>query len=91
MPKIDPWNASGTVIHAAADKVLSKCTARAHLGNINYCLTFLQGVVVRSSDGKEGGVKRMQWKLNANLSILNQEGAEIGSKKLTLGAVLIKN
>ncbi len=56
-PKIDPRNAPGTVVHAAANKVLGKCTARAHLGNTNYCLTFLKGVVIHSSDGKEGGAK----------------------------------
>ncbi len=84
MPKINPRNAPGTIIHAAANKVLDKCTARAQLGNPNYCLTFFQGVVVRSSDGKERGVKRVQWKLNANFSILNQEGAEIELKNVDI-------
>jgi hypothetical protein len=54
MPKIDPRNAPGTIVHAAAGKVLGKRKARAHLGITNYCLTFLQGVIIRSSDGKEG-------------------------------------
>jgi hypothetical protein len=85
MPKIDPRNALGTIVNAAANKVLGKCTAGAHLGNTNYCLTFFQGVVFGSSDGrKEGGTKRAQWKLNANLSILIQEGAEIELKNIDI-------
>ena len=52
MPKIDSRNAPGTVVHAAADKVLGKRIAKAYLGNTNYCLTFLQGVVVHASDGR---------------------------------------
>jgi hypothetical protein len=78
MPKIDLRNAPGTVVRAAANKVLGKCTARAHLSNTNYCLTFQIGVIIRSSDGKEGGSKCAQWKLNSKFSILNQEGAELG-------------
>jgi hypothetical protein len=54
MPKIDPRNAPGNVAQAATNKVPDKHTARAHLGYTNYCLTFLQCVVVYSSDGKEG-------------------------------------
>jgi hypothetical protein len=84
MPIIDPRNAPGTVIHAAASKILGKCTARAHLGNTNYCLTFLQGVIIRSSNGKEGGAKPTQWKLNVNFSIPNQEGAEIVLKNFNI-------
>jgi hypothetical protein len=84
MPKIDPRNAPGTVVHAAADKVLGKCTAKAYLGNINFCLTFLQGVVVHASDGKEGGAKRAQWKLNANFSLLDQEGAVFQTKNVDI-------
>jgi hypothetical protein len=32
MPKIDPRNAFGTAVHAAADKVLGKRMAKAYLG-----------------------------------------------------------
>jgi hypothetical protein len=74
MPKIDPRNAPGTVVHAA----------KAYLSNTIYCLTFLQGVVVRASDGKEGGVKCMQWKLNVKFSLLNQEGAVFQTKNVDI-------
>ncbi len=84
MLKIDPRNAPGTIVHAAVNKVLGKHTTRAHLGNTNYCLTFLQGAIVHSSDGKEGGAKRVQWKLNVNYSILNQDGAEIELKNIDI-------
>jgi hypothetical protein len=77
MPKIDPRNAPGTIVQSVADKVLGKCTAMAQLDNTNYYLTFLQGVVVFSSDGMEGGAKCAQWMLNVNFSIINQEGAKI--------------
>ena len=42
MPKIDPRNAPGTIVHAATGKALGKCTAKVYLSNTNYCLTFLQ-------------------------------------------------
>ncbi len=84
MPKIDPRNAPGTVVHAATDKVLGKRTAKAYLRNTNYCLTFLQGVVVHASDGKGGCAKRAQWKLNANFSLLDQEGAVFQTKNVDI-------
>jgi hypothetical protein len=84
MPKIDQRNAPSTVIYAAANKVLGECTARAHLGNTSYSLTFLQGVDICSSGGKEGGAKCVQWKLNVNFFFLNQEGAEIDLKNIVI-------
>ena len=47
-------------------------------------MTFLQGVVVHASDGKEGGAKRAQWKLNANFSLLDQEGAVFQTKNVDI-------
>ncbi len=47
-------------------------------------MTFLQGVIVLSSDGKEGGAKCARWKLNANFSILDQEGVEIELKNVDI-------
>ena len=84
MPKIYQRTAPGTVVHAAANKVLGKRTAKAYLGNTNYYLPCLQGVVVHASDEKEGGAKCVQWKLNANFSLLDQDRAVFQTKNVDI-------
>jgi hypothetical protein len=64
MPKIDPRNALGAIFHTPVDKVLGERTTKAHLGNANYCLNFLLGIIICASDGKKGGTKCTQWRLS---------------------------
>ncbi len=84
MPKIDPRNAPGAVVHAPAHKVLGKRTAKAHLGNPNYCLTILQGAIVRaSSDGKEGAQSARSGGSMSTSPILIRKEPRLSWRRLT--------
>ena len=50
MPKVDPRNKVGTIVHAISNKVLSDHAAKNIYGNVKYANMFLQGTVVNFFD-----------------------------------------
>jgi hypothetical protein len=69
MPKVDPRNKVGAVVHAVMNRVLSNHTARNIYGNVNYAKTFIQGTVVNVFDGRMPGGKNAIWKLMVNFKM----------------------
>jgi hypothetical protein len=63
MPKVDPWNKVGAILHTVSNRVLNDHTPNNIYGNINYAKTFLQGTVVNVFDGRAPGGKNAVWKL----------------------------
>jgi len=55
MPKVDPRNEVGAIVHAVLNRVLSDHTAKNIYGNVNYAKTFLQGTVINVFDGRTSG------------------------------------
>ena len=46
MPKVDPRNEVGAIVHAVSNRVLSDHTTKNIYGNVNNAKTFLQGTVI---------------------------------------------
>ena len=63
MPKVDPRNEVGAIVHAVSNRVLSNHAVKNIYGNINYAKMFLQGTVVNDFDGRVPGGKNSIWKL----------------------------
>jgi hypothetical protein len=55
MPKVDPRNEVGAIVHAVSNRVLSNHTAKNIYGNVNYAKTFLQGTVINVFEGRTPG------------------------------------
>jgi len=73
MPKVDPRNEVGAIVHAVSNRVLSKKTAKNIYGNINYAKMFLQGTVINVFDGCTPGGKNAVWKLMVNFEMHSEE------------------
>jgi len=69
MPKVDPRNEVGAIVHAVLNRVLSDHTAKNIYGNVNYDKTFLQGTVVNVFDGHAPGGKNAIWKLTVDFEM----------------------
>ena len=63
MPKVDPRNEVGAIVHALSNRALSNHATKNIYGNINYAKMFLQGTVVNVFDGCVPGGKNAIWKL----------------------------
>jgi hypothetical protein len=55
MPKVNPRNKVGAIVHSVMNRVLSNHTRRNIYGNVNYAKTFIQGTVVNVFDGHMPG------------------------------------
>ena len=55
MPKVDPRNEVGAIVHDVSNRVLSNHTAKNIYGNVNYAKTFLQGTVINVFEGRTPG------------------------------------
>jgi hypothetical protein len=73
MPKVDPRNEVGAIVHAVSNRVLSDHTAKNIYGNVNYAKTFLQGTVMNVFDGRAPGGKNAIWKLTVNFEMHSGE------------------
>ena len=73
MPKVDPRNEVGTIIHAVLNRVLSNHTAKNIYGNVNYAKTFLQGTVINVFDGHTPGGENAVWKLTVDFEVHSEE------------------
>jgi hypothetical protein len=52
IPKVDPRNEVGAIVHAVSNRVLSDHhTAKNIYGNVNNVKTFFQGTVIHVFDG----------------------------------------
>jgi len=80
MPKVDPRNEVGAIIHVVSNRVLRDHTAKNIYGNVNYAKTFLQGTVINVFDGRTPGGENAIWKLTVDF--------EMHSKEPTLGVEL---
>ena len=67
MPKVDPRNEVGAIVHAVTNKVLSDHTAKNIYGNVNYAKTFFQGTVMNVFERHAPGEKNAVWKLTVRL------------------------
>jgi hypothetical protein len=58
IPKVDPRNEVGAIVHAVSNRVLSDHhTAKNIYGNVNNVKTFFQGTVIHVFDGPMPGGK----------------------------------
>ena len=73
MPKVDPRNEVGAIVHAVSNRVLSDHTAKNIYGNVNYAKTFLQGTVINVFDGRTPGGKNAVWKLTVDFEMHSEE------------------
>jgi hypothetical protein len=80
MPKVDPRNKVGAIVHTVSNRVLSDNTAKNIYGNVNYAKTFLQGTVINVFDRRTPGGKNAVWKLTVD--------SEMHSEEPTLGVEL---
>jgi hypothetical protein len=69
MPKLNPRNEAGMIVHAISKIVLGIHTAKNVYGNINYGKTFIQGTIVNVFDEREPGGKNAIWKLSVNFEM----------------------
>ena len=82
MPKVNPKNKVGAIVHTISNRVLSDHTAKNIYGNVNYAKTFLQGTVMLFFDRRTPGMKNAIWKLTADF--------EMPSDKPALGVELMR-
>ena len=73
MPKVDPRNEVGAIVHAVSNRVLSDHTAKIISGKVNYAKTFLQGTVVNVFDGRAPGGKNAIWKLTVDFEMPSKD------------------
>ena len=73
MPKVDPRNEVGAIVHTVSNRVLSDNTAKNIYGNVNYAKTFLQGTVINVFDGRTPGGKNAVWKLTVDFEMHSEE------------------
>ena len=73
MPKVDPRNKVGAIIHTVSNRVLSNHTAKNIYGNVNYAKTLLQGNVINVFDGCMPGGKNAVWKLTVDFEMHSGE------------------
>jgi len=73
MPKVDPRNEVGAIVHAVSNRVLSDHTAKNIYGNVNYAKTFLQGTVINVFDGRTPGGKNAVCKLMADFQMPSED------------------
>jgi len=73
MPKVDPRNEVGAIVHAVSNRVLGDHTAKSIYGNVNYAKTFLQGTVVNVFDGHAPGGKNAIWKLTVDFEMPSKD------------------
>jgi hypothetical protein len=73
MPKVDPRNEVGAIVHAVLNRVLSNHTAKNIYGNVIYAKTFLQGTVINVFDGRIPGGKNAVWKLTVDFELHSEE------------------
>jgi hypothetical protein len=78
MPKVDPRNDVGVIVHTISKIVLSIHTAKNMYGNVNYAKTFIQGTIMNVFDECKPGGKNAVWKLTVDF--------EMPSTKLRLGS-----
>ena len=57
MPKVDPRNEVGMIIHSVSNRVPGDHAAKNIYGNVNYAKIILQGTVVNLFDGRVPGGK----------------------------------
>ena len=57
MPKVNPRNKVGAIIHAISNRVPGDHAAKNIYGNVNYAKMILQGTVVNLFDGRVPGGK----------------------------------
>ena len=96
MPKVDPRNKVGMIVHVVLNRVLSNHTAKCIYGDINYAKTFLQGTVINVFDGCTPGGKNAVWKFMVDFQmpseypVLGVESRRVGihQQHCTLGPVL---
>jgi hypothetical protein len=75
MPKINPRNKVGIIVHAISNRVLSVHATNNIYGNVNYAKTFLQGTVVNVFDGRVPGGKNAIRKLTVDFEMPSGEPA----------------
>jgi hypothetical protein len=75
MPKVDPRNKVGAIVHTVSNRVLSDNTAKNIYGNVNYAKTFLQGTVINvfDLDRRTPGGKNVVWKLTVDFKMHSEE------------------
>jgi hypothetical protein len=59
MPKVNPRNEVGVIVHAVSKIVLGNHTAKNIYGNVNYAKTFMQSNVLNVFDGHVPGGREM--------------------------------
>jgi len=67
MPKVDPGNEVGAIVHAVLNRVPGDHAAKNIYGNVNYAKMFFQGTVVNVFDGRAPGGENVVWKLTVRL------------------------
>jgi hypothetical protein len=95
MPKVDPRNEVGAIVHTVLNRVLSDHTAKNIYGNVYYAKMFLQGTITNVFDGRTPGGGNAIWKLTVRLRDALQrtctwsriEEGRCPSTALTLGPV----
>ncbi len=75
MPKLNPRNKVGVIVHAVLKIVLGDHTAKNIYENVNYAKTFIQGIIVNIFDGCMPGGKNAIWKLTVNFEMPSDETA----------------
>jgi len=67
MPKVNPRNEVGAIIHAISNRVPGDHATKNIYGNVNYAKMILQGTVVNLFGGRAPGGKNAVWKLTVRL------------------------
>jgi hypothetical protein len=74
MPKVNPRNEVGTIVHAVSNRVLSDHTAKNIDGNLNYAKMFLQGTIINVFDGRTPGGNAV-WILTVEFEMHSEDPA----------------
>jgi hypothetical protein len=84
MPKVDPRNKVGVIVHPISKNVLGNHTMKNIYRNVNYAKTFTQGTIVNVFDGCVPGRKNAIWKLAVSFEMPSDETApRVELKKVT--------
>ncbi len=68
MPKVDPRNEVGVIVHAVLNRVLSDHAVKNIYGNVYYAKMFLQSTITNVFDGRALGGEECRLEVDSSTS-----------------------
>jgi hypothetical protein len=78
MPKVDPRNEVGVIVHTVSKNDLGNHTSKIVYRNVNYTKTFIQGIIVNVFNGCVLGGDNSIWKLTVHVEMPSNKNLCLG-------------